>query len=319
MTNRTNKLTDQILDNPINTMKWIFLALLLLIVSITGFWDFFSSLPYLSELTFGLYDKDFWENFLVEAHGFLLDFIIFGVLVFGLDHIRVKREKEIQKQEANKLAIDKLEKRKKDEIERMHEEVSDYADLDLPEVNRKKFGHIKRLQRYGVKTLDVTQLTLNGCNVKNITFEANSRLIGFLLQNGFMTNIVFNNVKMRSSNFNGSRLTSCAWNECDITKLVVKDTISAKGSKFLRCNMTGADLRSANLTGADFTGSLLKDVKFEGAILDRADFRNTQDLDLKQLSKAKTLNYLKMDDNQLEELKALTPNMKIAKKMKQAA
>lgn len=319
MTSRTNKLTDYILDNPINTMKWIFLTLLLLIVSITGFWNFFSSLPYLSDFTFGLYDKDFWENFLVEAHGFLLDFIIFGVLVFGLDHIRVKREKDIQKLEANKLATDKVEKRKKDEIERMLEELSDYADLDLPEVNRKKFGHIKRLQRYGVKNLDVTQLTLNGCNVKNITFEANSRLIGFLLQNGFMTNVVFNHVKMRSSNFNGSRLTSCAWNECDIAKLVVKDTISAKGSKFLRCNMTGADLRGANLTGADFTGSQLTEVKFDDAILDRADFRNTNNLDLVQLSKAKSLNYIKIGKDQLEKLKAIKPDMKVAKELKQAA
>ncbi|MBO0161559.1 pentapeptide repeat-containing protein [Vibrio alginolyticus] len=319
MNKQVNSLTSYILENPIKSMIWFLAILLVVIVGITGFWPFFSTLPPMSSITFGLYNKDFWENFLVEAHGFLLDFIIFGVIVFGFDHLRAKRESNNQKEEAKRLAKAKAERRKKDEIERMLEELSDYADLDLPEVNRKKFGHIKRLQNYNVKLLDVTQLTLNGCNIKNFSFEDGSRLIGFQLQDGFMTNVSFDNVKMRSSYFTGSKLTSCTWVKCDITKLVLKDTSNAKGSKFIKCNMTNADLRNSNLTGAEFTGSHLADVKFEGAILDRADFRNTQGLDLEQLSKADSLNYVKISEEQLQKLKLLKPDIKVAKRILKAA
>ncbi|MGR4006731.1 pentapeptide repeat-containing protein [Vibrio harveyi] len=319
MNKQVNSLTSYILENPIKAMVWFLAILLVVIVGITGFWPFFSTLPLMSNTTFGLYNRDFWENFLVEAHGFLLDFIIFGVIVFGFDHLRAKRESNNQREEAKKIAKDKAERRKKDEIERMLEELSDYADLDLPEVNRKKFGHIKRLQNFDVKLLDVTQLTLNGCNVKSFSFESGSRLIGFQLQDGYMSDVSFDNVKMRSSYFNGSKLTSCTWIECDITKLVLKDTTNAKGSKFINCKMTNADLRGANLTGSEFTGSDLSNVKFEGAILDRADFRETLHLDLEQLSKADSLNYLKMSKEQLEKLKILKPDIKVAKKILKAA
>nr|PMI90147.1 hypothetical protein BCU35_04815 [Vibrio lentus] len=319
MNEKVNPLTNHILENPIKSMICFLFFLLIVIVGITGFWPFFSTASPMSDITFGLYNKDFWENFLVEAHGFLLDFIIFGVIVFGFDHLRAKREIKNQKDEAEKLAKAKAESRKKDEIERMLEEISDYADLDLPEVNRKKFGHIKRLQNYNVKVIDVTQLTLNGCNVKNFSFESGSRMIGFQLQEGFMTSVIFNDVKMRSSYFNGSKLTSCTWFKSDITKLVLKDTTNAKGTKFIECNMTNADLRDTNLTGAEFTGSQLTDVKFEGAILDRADFRDTHELDLEQLSKAESLNYLKISDQQLEKLKVLKPEMKMAKRLSRAA
>lgn len=318
MNDNVNPLTNYILENPIKSMAGFLVILLIVIVGITGFWPFFSNITPMSNITFGLYDKGFWENFLVEAHGFLLDFIIFGVIVFGFDHLRAKREIKNQKDEAEKLAKAKAERRKKDEIERMLEELSDYADLDLPEVNRKKFGHIKRLQHYNVKVIDLTQLTLNGCNVKDFSFESGSRLIGFQLQEGYMTNVMFNNVKMRSSYFNGSKLTSCTWLESDITKLVLKDTSNAKGAKFINCNMTNADLRDTNLTGAEFTGSQLTNVKFDGAILDRADFRNAHGLDLEQLSKAESLNYLKISDQHLEKLKTLKPEMKTAKRLNRA-
>ncbi|ELA7326146.1 pentapeptide repeat-containing protein [Vibrio alginolyticus] len=314
MSSTITSVTKYIIEKPIKSMI-IFLAFLLtLIVGITGFWPFFSNIPVLSEMSFGLYNKAFWENFLVEAHGFLLDFVIFGVIVFGFDHLRAQREVKNQKDEAAKLVRFKAEKRKKEEIERMLEELSDFSDLDLPEVNRKKWGHIRRLQQYGVKVIDVTQLTLNGCNIRDFSFDTGSRLIGFQLQDGFMTKVKFHGVNMRSSYFNGSRLTSCEWLTCDVTKLVMKDAKSAKGSKFLECNMTNADLRDTDLTGAEFRGSTLSNVKFDGATLDRADFRNVHDLNVTQLSKADSLNYLKMDRVKLEQLVSLRPDIKIAQK-----
>lgn len=319
MNKQVNSLTSYILENPIKSMMWFLAILLVVIVGITGFWPFFSTLPPMSSITFGLYNKDFWENFLVEAHGFLLDFIIFGVIVFGFDHLRAKRESNNQKEEAIKIAKAKAEKREKDEIERMLEELSDYADLDLPEVNRKKLGNVKRLQHLGEKVIDVTQLTLNGCHMRDLTFEKGSRLIGLQLQNGYMTNVSFKGVSMRSSYFNETKLTSCSWIECDILKIVIKDPVNAKGSQFIGCNMTGADLRNANLTGATFHKSDLKDVKFDGAILNRADLRDCKNLNLERLSKASSLNYLKIDEEHLEHLRSLRPDMKVPKDVLKAA
>ncbi|MDD9197537.1 pentapeptide repeat-containing protein [Aliivibrio sp. S3MY1] len=303
-----------VLKHPICSMAVIFTILLLIIFTITACWEFFSEIPPFSEISLGLYNKSFWENFLVEAHGFLLDFIIFGILVFGLDQLRVTRETKLKKAQKIKLANEKIEKRNKEEIARMIEELSDYADLDMPEVNRKKLGHIKRLQRYNVKTLDITQLTLNNCNMKSLCFMPNSRLIGLQLQNGHMTEIKFNQVSMRSSFFNNTTLTSCEWYKCNLTNFVIKDSKKAKGTKFISCNLSRSDLRNANLTGSSFTGSNLNEVKFNDAILDRANFIGVENLDLKELSKAKTLNYILLEDDLLILLKEMRSDMKTSEK-----
>ncbi|MCR9654140.1 pentapeptide repeat-containing protein [Vibrio parahaemolyticus] len=286
-------------EHPVMTMVVIGAIAASVIVWITAYWEVVST-TVLAETTMGLYNRAFWENFLVEAHGFLLDFIVFGVLVFSLDRLRSSRE-----------VTQKLARQKQEEKERMEEELSDYAALDMPELNLRKIGHIKRLQRSGVERFDITQLTINACNIKGLVFSAHSRLIGMQLQNGHMNTIKFEYVSMKSSFFNGTTIRSCVWNNCDLRKLVLKDC-KAKGTTFVDCQMAGADLRNADLTGAVFTNSSMENVKFEGAILNRVDFRGVSGLDARSLSTASSVDYILVDLEILEQLKELKPDMNLS-------
>ncbi|WP_185976950.1 pentapeptide repeat-containing protein [Shewanella psychropiezotolerans] len=296
----SRKIISRVIQNhPILTMSLIGAFLSVIIIGVTAKWSLISSII-MPEYTLGLYNRAFWENFMVEAHGFLLDFIMFGILVFGMDRLRMSREQR-----------SKTIRRQREETERMEEELSDFAALDLPEVNVKKVGHIKRLQRLGVRVFDVTQLTINRCNIKELVFTSGSRLIGLQLQNGHMTEIKFDEVAMRSSFFNNTKIKSCSWTKCDLRNLVLKDC-TAKGVKFVECELTNADLRQANLTAAKFNGSSMEGVKFEGAVLNRADLGNVINLDLNALSLAKSIDYIYLDLELLKELKKLKPNMKIS-------
>ncbi|EJG0961909.1 pentapeptide repeat-containing protein [Vibrio parahaemolyticus] len=283
--------------HPIITMVLIGGVTAIFIVGITAYWPAVST-TIMPNTVLGLYNRDFWENFLVEAHGFLLDFIMFGVLVFSLDRLRISRE-----------VNEKKERRKREEIERMEEELSDYAALDMPEVNLRKVGNIKRLVRSGVSEFNVSELRINGCQIKDIEFSQGSRLIGMQLQDGVMNALKFNQVRMKSSFFNNSNLKACSWVDCDIRKIVIRDC-KAKGASFINCNLTGADFRNADLTGATFTDSEMKNIKFKGARLNRADLRGASGLDVNSLSEASSLDYILVDGEILEKLKALKPNMK---------
>ena len=290
-------IAQKIQEHPIIIMIAIGFFASVVVIGTTANWDFVSANVFPST-TLGLYNKSFWENILVEAHGFLLDFIMFGVLVFGLDSRRISREKN-----------QKAANRQQQEKDRMNEELSDFSALDMPEVNLKKIGNIKRLQRLGIEYFNVTQLTINGCNIKDLVFSSKSCLIGLQLQDGHMNNIKFDDVAMRSSFFTKSTIRSCRWNKCDLRRISLKDS-KAKGSKFIECNMANADLRNADLTGVQFKNSSMENIKFDGAILNRADFRGAKNLNVFDLASAKSIDYIVIDMELLEKLKELRPDMK---------
>lgn len=293
-------IAQKIQENPVIIMIAIGFFASIVVIGITANWNFVSANVFPST-TLGLYNKSFWENILVEAHGFLLDFIIFGVLVFGLDSRRISREKS-----------QKAANRQQQEKDRMNEELSDFSALDMPEVNLKKIGNIKRLQRLGIEYFNVTQLTINGCNIKDLVFSSKSCLIGLQLQDGYMNNIIFDDVAMRSSFFTKSIIKSCSWNKCDLRKISLKDS-KVRGSRFIECDMTNADLRNADLTGVVFKKSSMENIKFDGAILNRADFRDVKNLNICDLASAKSIDYAIMDFTLLEKLKELRPDMKAPK------
>ena len=117
-----------IIKSPVATLATIAVILVLTIVSITAFWDSISN-TVLPNTMLGLYNKDFWENFLVEMHGIVFELSIIGVLILWLDSKRSKSG----------------------EITRLREDLEDYSSLDFPEINVKKLGHIKRLNQHNIK------------------------------------------------------------------------------------------------------------------------------------------------------------------------
>lgn len=143
-----------IIKSPVATLATIAVVLVLAVFLITAFWGDVSS-TVLPNTMLGLYNKGFWENFLVEMHGIVFELSIIGVLILWLDSKRTKSG----------------------EITRLREDLEDYSTLDFPEINVKKLGHIKRLNQHNIKNIDVQNLVLNELKVKGVIAEG-ARLIG---------------------------------------------------------------------------------------------------------------------------------------------
>ena len=74
-------------------MKTTLIILLVLTIAsifITCNWNYVSSVV-LPNTTWGLYNKDFFENLLVEIHGGIFDLLIVGVILYWFDKRRTKK------------------------------------------------------------------------------------------------------------------------------------------------------------------------------------------------------------------------------------
>lgn len=277
-----------IIKSPVATLATIAVILVLTIFSITAFWDSISN-TVLPNTMLGLYNKDFWENFLVEMHGIVFELSIIGVLILWLDSKRSKSG----------------------EITRLREDLEDYSSLDFPEINVKKLGHIKRLNQHNIKNIDVQNLVLNGLKVKGIIVEG-TRLIGLKIIAGSIVGSKFKSMKMRSSNFQRSTIKSTSFESCDLLKSKFDETI-CKGVDFSNSSLERADFTNSDLQSSIFNGCDVREAKFSGANLKHVSFHNSKYLTSEILVEAKNLDYMKVSDEILTELIALRPDMKYQK------
>lgn len=274
-----------IIKSPAKTLATIAIGLAIIVFFVTAFWGMVSESVF-PNTKLGLYDRSFWENFLVEMHGIVFELSIIGVLIIWLDSKRNKNN----------------------DIERLKEDLEDYSNLDFPEINVKKLGHIKRLNQHNIKNIDVQNLVLNGLNVKNISAEG-ARLIALEVKDGFITGSVFKMMKMRSSDFQGSRIKNTKFEQCDLLK-----------SKFVRSKCKGIDFSGSCLERADFTdadlqssifkGCDVREVIFEGANLKHAAFQESTHLTVEILIRARNIDYVKVPDTIMNDLIRLRPDMK---------
>jgi uncharacterized protein YjbI with pentapeptide repeats len=277
-----------IIKSPLGTLATIAMVLVLVVFLITAFWDSVSD-TVLPNTMLGLYNKDFWENFLVEMHGIVFELSIIGVLILWLDSKRSKSG----------------------DIKRLREDLDDYSTLDFPEINVKKLGHIKRLNEHGIKGIDVQNLVLNGLKVKGVSVEG-TRLIGLKIVAGSIVGSTFKSMKMRSSDFQKSTIKSTTFESCELLKSNFIES-SCKGVDFSNSSLERADFTNANLQSSVFNGSDVRETKFEGANLKHASFHNSRHLTSEILIKAKNLDYVKVSDEIMSELIAMRPDMKYQK------
>lgn len=274
-----------IFKSPVLTLATIAVVLMLVVFLITAFWSSVSD-NVLPATILGLYNKDFWENFLVEMHGIVFEISIIGVLIVWLDSKRGKFG----------------------DIKRLIEDLDDYATLDFPEINVKKLGHIKRLNEHGVKSIDVQNLVLNGIKIKGVNVEGN-RLIGLKIVNGSVLGSTFKCIKMRSSDFQKSTIKNTTFESCELLKSKFMES-RCKGVDFSNSSLERADFTNADLQSSIFNGCDVRETKFEGANLKHVSFHNSKNLTAKILIKANNLDYVKVPDEILNELIAMRPDMK---------
>lgn len=131
----------------------------------------FIILALLDYFTSETFKNGFWGGVLVEAHGMFLDIILFGIL----------------------LTLYEKFTEKKNEIDRLTEEIDDYRGWNEPEAMYRIVGCIKRLSKKGV-----TKFDLKNCFLKNGEFSSTD------FSGSFFTN----------TNLEGTKFYTCKMNNC---------------------------------------------------------------------------------------------------------
>lgn len=242
----------------------------------------------LPNTTLGLYDKSFWENVLVEAHGLVFDIFVLGLVLIWMDTYRQKRES----------------------ITRDLESLWDLNTLTEEVYRKRKVNILKRLNINKTYKIDVTDLTLSDkVKIKDITFK-NSGLFGLK----FLDCRIFN-LKIEHSKLNSAEFSDSIIKNSEITDTYLKNA-KFQSASLVGLNLTNSDLFrakfiDADLEGADLRGCNLKRTTFTGANLKNANLRGCINLNYDALIEAKCIDYIKADECVLEELKLRKPDMKV--------
>lgn len=152
------------------------------------------------------------------------------------------------------------------------EDLESYTDLDLADL---VFGACDgvgfkqvRLQRIDwrgafVRRLDLTDVTLAGCDMSNTRWEAAGA-----------DRVAFEACRLTGFALPGSRLKDASFKDCQ-ARIAQFENAGLKGARFTQCALQEANFNGADLTGAVFVGCNLHNATFTGANLNGADFRGS--------------------------------------------
>lgn len=273
---------------PLRTLASVFLFFSIFIILVSGF------LPYLQEnilpnTSWGLYDRDFWPNLLVNVNSTLVDTLIIGILVLWLDSNRNRSEQIRQYQDA----------------------ISDLRYYRGPDGPHRILSKIKRLSELKADALDLHDCVLSKQRVEAINFTRGN-LHGVNLEESNLKNCNFKEVKSQGANFKSIKQNGCFFEKCDFRRSnFTKANLS--GVDFGGSNLERANFESADLSSAVFKNSDLKNSNFSNATLRSANLITAINVTAEQLAQAKNIDYILVDPALLAELKILVPSMKISR------
>ncbi|ERK16769.1 hypothetical protein L580_0348 [Serratia fonticola AU-P3(3)] len=250
--------------------------------------------PYLSSVVFpntdaGLYNKQFWSNFLTNANSSIIDFFVIGAVIYA-----------IQKRNDHKLIL-----------KNSHQELEDYASHSSIELNLKKMGIIRRLIESGERELSIKRLALGGIAIKDLTLMS-SELIGLSFYESSLTNCTFSRCNIRSLNLEKVKAKKLTFTDCTINNL------RFNYGKFTAITFENVDLTNSSLFNATIPSGMFKNcnfsgVNFEGANLRSANIKSSYNIDINSLCKAKCLDYIVAEDSIIAEIKNRRPDVKFSR------
>lgn len=243
-----------------------------IIFLVTGFWDSVSS-SILPNMTWGLYSQSFFENVLVEAHGAVLDLLIVGVILYWFERRRSRR----------------------DQIERLEEELADLRLYRAPDAPYRTLGTIRRLLALDhSRPLQISEMTLSHLELKDLSlFECNmhatvftdSRIKNVRFENCSLDAAIFAGVIMEHTQLTGSSLKRAKFQNAKLN-----------GLNLTSCQIQNADFTNATLRSANFKGLDCKGVVFKNADLTSTNFIGAINLDPSAITTARCIRGLKSDD-----------------------
>lgn len=194
----------------------------------------------------------FYENFLVEAHGMLLDIIIFG-LVFTF--INLSRSKKL-------------------EIQRFKEEIDDFRHWTELVASYRIAGTLRRLNKYKIKYLDLSDCYLKDAQLEKI-FLKNAILEKANLEGADLGYADLQGANMKIANLQGADLRISNLQDADLKLANLQGAnlriVNLQNANLFSANLKGADLKSADLRNADLGSTNLQDADLSSANLQGAD------------------------------------------------
>lgn len=217
----------------------------------------FLSIVFLLDWILGFNSFEDWKGVLTEAHGMLLDILVFGILFSIYDRIRLSFEKE--KKEIRD---------KEDKIERYLEEIEDFRYWHSEEASHRIAGNIKRLNILGKNQFDFTDSYLEKANLDAVNLE-NSNFVRAQFRNAYLSK-----VNMKKSCLSFGNFSECNFALADLSFSKTKDIEHEEINEALDTDFTNARFFKANLNGVFFSGIKAWGADFESAKIQKATLRS---------------------------------------------
>jgi len=193
--------------------------------------------------------SDFFRDVLVEAHGMLMDILIFTILIVFINVVREKRLK----------------------IERYKEEIDDYRNWNEMTASYRLAGILRRISRYEVK-----ELNLSDCNLKNgrlpYIFLEKANLAYTVLEEANLYLARCHGAIFYEANLKGANLRNADLRNAVLRNAVLwglnSESVPNRASSIINepsnARTLIANLKNADLTGADLTGAKIKIGQYKG-------------------------------------------------------
>ncbi len=241
----------------------------ILTILITGFWPSLSTAVF-PESTWGLYRRDFFENFLIEMHGSILDLFVVGVILYWFDKKRDERNK-VDNARENLQAL------------------KFYYGEDAP---FRFYAGLHNLLSLGVNSIDLPEANLSKLKIDDLNLSK-SNLVAANFSESILRNVNFVSCNLEAANFI----------DCQI-KISSFDKVNLKRAKFIGAQLNGMDFRNCDIRGAVFKNTDLKSanfrgvdcsqVSFEGANLRSANFIDSRNLTMETIRESRNYKDAKL-------------------------
>lgn len=277
-------------ERPVFAALSTFSIYLLIVFLITVFFPWLS-IHILPNTFAGLYNKQFWEGVLVNLNSSVVDFFVFGVILFYFH----------KKGESNSI------------ISSMLNELSDIAKYDDIQLNLRKVGILKRLSSLGhnIYTLHRIAIGGNGVEIRDVKIRK-SDFTALNAKKVYINTLSVIESSLRSSDFSESKIRNARFDSCNFRNTNFEKTTSV-GNKFNNCDFKNANFKNSNFKSSIFVDSNFEGVNFEGCNLNRTNLKNATNIDITELCKASDLHYIIAEQSIISQIKIMRPDVKFSK------
>lgn len=229
------------------TTIFILMALSFITMLITGFWGIISETIFPNS-TWGLYDRQFFEDLLIGIHGGIIDLLIVGVVLYWFDIRRTKN----------------------DSIEDAENDLANLEYYSGSDASFRFYGSIRYLATLGVKKVKMSNGRLNDLNIKSLEL-IDSNLIGVDFSRSIIKEAILKNCQLQAAQFIDTKIRKCIFQNSNLERAkFIKAEL--KSINFEGCNIKGATFKDCELQSAIFKGVDCKGVSFKGCNLRSANF-----------------------------------------------